>query len=257
MSIHFSCPNCHILSSLTLSKLSAQVPTTTRPAFREHSDPTANLSGIPIDGAMEFRHLVKPQHPMAMHGHSYHMPGHVVIPNHAGSPNLHTPYRQSQQIPWEDLGIPTRNDGDAKYAIHRAVRYAYDQGYEDAKKSRKPKYYSLRKVLDEADSKELNELKDRLVLEHMGELTLAELNGSTASSLREFLGPSQRHQIGKKGKQQCKHRDRSRARSLHPRNPCRNHAHRGKRVEDARRCSCGCEDTDSSESYDGDDHVFR
>ena len=258
MSIHINCPNCHILSSLTLSKLSAQAPITTRPAFREHPDPTADLSDIPIDSAMQFRHLVNPQHHMAMHGHSYHMPGHVVNPNYAGSPNLPTPYRQPQQINWERFGIPTRDDGDAKYAIHRAVRYAYDKGYEDAKKSKKGPYYSLRKVLEETDRKELDELKDRLVLERMGELTLASLSGSTASWLREVLGTSQRHEASHKGKQQRKHRDRSRARSHHPRNPCHNHPHLGKRVEDARRCVCGnCEDTDSSESSDGDHYVYR
>ncbi|KAK0513542.1 hypothetical protein JMJ35_003906 [Cladonia borealis] len=256
MSIHINCPNCHILSSLTLSKPSPQDPISTPPAFREHPSPTADLSDIPIDGAMlgplapELRRLAKAQQAMARHGHAYHFPGHAINPNYIGSPNLLTPYGQPQQINWEASGIPTRNDGGAQYAIHRAVEYAYDKGYQDAQKH-KPKYDSFKQVLDEADKKESAELKDRLGHERR-DLTRTYIDGLSISQIRDFLeharGASQRHHGGHKAKHARKHRDRSKARSHHRnRSPRRNHRNRERRFED----------TDSSESSDEDDYVYR
>ena len=255
MPIHINCPNCHILSSLTLSKLSAQVPISTRPAFREHPSPTPDLSDIPIDGAMVsslapgFRHLVKPQHHMARHGHSYHNPGHVLNPNYAG--NLNQPHGQPLQFSWDISGIPTRNDGEPQYAIHRAVQYAYDKGYQDGQRHI-AKYNSFATVLKVADKKELDELKDRLMHESRGDLTYDEIAGYTASQLREFIKEArrvrQRNQGGHKEKHARKHRDRSRARShRRHRSPRRNHKNCGRRSED----------TDSSESSDEDDYVYR
>ena len=255
MSIHINCPSCHTISSLTLSKLPAQIPVSTRPAFREHPSPTADLSDIPMDGvirrafAIAIREQEKTQNRMARHGHGHHISGHVVNPTYAGSPIQPIPHGQSEQVFWQNLGIPTRNKGDAHYAIHRAVLYAYDKGYDDAKKSR-VKYHHFKQVLDEADRKEFAELRDRLGRERK-DLTRTYIDGLTASQIRESIveavGARQRHHGGHRDRHARRHGDRSRARS-HRRNrsPRRNYRNRERRFDD----------TDSSESYGDDDYDY-
>ena len=267
MSIHIHCPNCHIISSLKLLELSAQVPIPLPSYSRERPSPTADLSEILIDGAMrraltlDLRHRERAQHQMARHGHGYHVPGHLVNPNYTGHLKLPIPHGQPEQTFWEGFGIPTRAKGDAQYAIHRAVQYAYDQGYKDAQK-RRVHYHSFKKVLDETDRKELLELKDRLVRERRGEVIYADIDGFTARQIRELLkeaeGGSQRQQVGHKAKRDHKRRDKSRARSRRPRSPCRNQKNRGKGFGDICKCACGnSEDSSTSESDDEEDHAYR
>lgn len=257
MSIHINCPNCHGISSLTFSKLSAQIPVSSRPSSREHPSPTANLSDIPIAGAMRHALPVQPrrrenaQYHIARHGHGYHLPGHMANPNYTGNLNLPIPHGQPQHFLWEGFGIPTRNDGDAQYAIHRAVKYAYDKGYQDSQKNIS-KYHSFTEVLKAADRKELDELKDRLVREGRGELTLGDIGGWSASqirgSIKEAEGARRRNQGGHRESHDRKRREKRRAYSHHRyRSPRRNHKNREKRFED----------TDSSESYNEGDHVHR
>ena len=257
MSIHINCPNCHGISSLTFSKLSPQIPVSSRPSSREHPSPTADLSDIPIVGAMQYglpvklRHRGNAQHHVARHGHGHHFPSHMVNTNYTGNLNIPKPHGQPQHFLWEGLGIPTRTDGEAQYAIHRAVKYAYDKGYQDSQKTRS-QYDSFTKVLDETDRKELDELKDRLVRERMGELTLGDIGGWSASkirgSIKEAEGARRRDQGGHRENHDRKRREKRRPYSHHRyRSPRRNHKYRGK----------GFEDTDSSESYDEGDHVYR
>ena len=256
-----------MLSSLTLSKLSAQVPISTPSASRARPSLTADLSDTPIDGAMQhalpsdLRHRERAQHHMARHGHGYHIPGHVVNSNYTGNLNLSIPHGQPQQLSWERFGIPTRNNGDAQYAIHRAVQYAYDKGYRDAQK-RRVHYHSFKKVLDETDRKELDELKDRLGRERIRELTFTDIGDFTASQIRELLKEareaSHRHQGGHKEKQDRKRRDKSRTRSHRARSPRRSQKTRGKRFEDICKCAYGnTEDSSTSESDDEDDYAYR
>ena len=267
MSININRPNCHIISSLMLSKLSAQVPISALPSSRGRQNPTADLSDIPIDVTMrralplDLPHRKRSQHQMARHGRGYHVPGYLVNLNYAGHPNLPILHGQPQQLSWEGFGIPTRNNGDAQYAIHRAIQYAYDKGYRDARKSR-THYHSFKKVLDETDRKELEELKDRLSRERIGEMRLTDIGDSTASQIRELLKEarwaSQRHHGGHKENQDRTRRDKSRARSHYPRNTRRNHKNSGKRFRDTCKCACGnSEDSSSSESYDEDDYAYR
>lgn len=251
MSIHINCPNRHILSSLKLAELSAQVPISTRAAPREHPSPTPDISDIPIDGAMrrvlppELRHREKAQHYIAKHSHGHHFPGQVVNSNFAGSLNLPVPHDQSQQFPWEIFGILTRENGEARYAIHRAVQYAYEKGYEDARKSR-GKYDSFKKVLDKTDNMESGELKDRLVRESNGRQTYEDVVDLKTSRIRELLrntrGAGQRHQGGHRERKDRKRRDKSRARSHHHRSPRRNQRKRRNRSEDSN--SSGSDDED-------------
>ena len=198
---------------------------------------------------------------MAGHGRGYYIPGPVVNPNYTGNLNLPIPHGQPQQLSWEEFGIPTRNRGDPQYAIHRAVQYAYDQGYRDAQKSR-VHYHSFKKVLEETDRKELDELKDRLVRERKEELTLSDIGDYTASQIRELLKEarraSQRHQGGYKEKQDRKRRDKSRARSHRPRSPRRNPKNRGKPYRDTCNCVHGCSEDSSSSGSDGEkDYAYR
>ena len=246
MSIHINCPSCHTISSLTLPKLPPQIPISTRPAFREHPSPIADLSDIPMDSVLRracaiIRDQEAAQNRMARHGRGHHISGHVV--------NQPIPHGQSEQAFWQNLGIPTRNKGDAQYAIHRAVLYAYDKGYDDAKKSR-VKYLHFKQVLDEADRKEFAELKDRLGRERK-DLTRTYIDGLTASQIRESIveavGARQRHHGGHRDRHARRNGDRSRARS-HRRNPSprRNYRNRERRFDD----------TDSSESYGDDDYDY-
>ena len=266
MSIHINCPNCHITSSLTLPKFSAQIPILPRPSSGEHPSPTADLSDIPIEGAMrrplplELRHRENAQPHMARHGHRHRFPGPVVTPNH-GNPVLPPPHGQPQQFFWEGFGIPTRGNGDAQYAIQRAVQYAYEKGYEDARKGRE-RYHSFKKVLDETDRKESDELKDRLSHERQ-DLTRSYIGGLTASQIRGYLEEAQRgirrHQTGHKENQNRRQRDRSRSCSRHhTRSPTHNQRNRGKRPEHSCKWGCGNSgDTGSSESYDENDGFYR
>ncbi len=150
--------------------------------------------------------------------------------------------------------------GGAQYAVYRAVQYAYEKGYKDAQKTR-VHYHSFKKVLDETDKKDLDELKDRLDRESIGELTYTDIADLTASQIRELLeetkGGSQRYQGGHKEKRHGIRRDKSRTRSHHPRSPRRNQKNRGKRFEDLRRRVRGdSEDSSSSESDDEEDYAY-
>ena len=267
MSIHINCPNCHIASSLALSKLSAQVPISAPPNSRERPSPTIDLSDIPIDGAMrrvlplDLRHRDRAQNHMARHRCGYHVPGHLFNSCYTGHLNQPIPHGQPQQPFWEKFGIPTRDKDRAHYAIHRAVKYAYEKGYKDAQKSR-DRYHSFRKVLDETDKKESNELKKRLGRETIGKLTDADIADLTASQIRELLeeakGSIQKHQSGHKGKRDRIRRDKSRTRSHHAPSPHRNQESRRRTFEDIRKRVRGdSEDLSSSESDDEEEYAYR
>lgn len=262
MSIHINCPNCHTTSSLTLSKLSAQVPTSDPRGYREHPGPAADLSDIAIESAMllGLRHRERAQFQMARHGRGFHVPGHLVKPNNTGHLNLPIPQGQPQKVIWEGFGITTREKGRAQYAIHRAVQHAYEEGYKDAQKKR-GYHYSFRKALNKADKEELDELKDRLGRESIG-MTYSEIGDLTASQIRELLKearrPSQRHQGGHKEEGDRVRRSKSRTRGHHPRSPHHNQENHWKRSEGICKCVHGCsEDSTPFESDEEGDYVYR
>lgn len=179
---------------------------------------------------------------MARHGRGYNLPGHLVRLNKPGHPNQLIPNGQPRQVLWERYGIPTSVNGDAEYAIHRAVRFAYEKGYRDAQIDR-GFHHSFEQVLEKADKEDFDELKDRLVYESKGRMTHTGAGGLTASLIRELLkearGCSQKDQGGYKEGGHIR-RDKSRTCGHHPQDPRRNQENFWKRPEGAHKCGHGC-----------------
>ena len=207
------------------------------------------------------RHRERPQFQMARHGRGYHVQGHLVKLNNTRHLNLPIPQGQPQQGFWEGYDIKTREYGGAQYAIHRAVEYAYEKGYNDAQKKREH-YYSFQKALDNADKEELDELKDRLARESIGKRTFSEIADLPASQIRELLkearGSSQRQPGGYKEEGDRMRGYESRTRSHRPRSLHRNQEHHRRRPEGPGKCVHRCsEDSSPFESDEEGDYVYR
>ena len=192
------------------------------------------------------------------HGRGYNVPGHLVRLNNTGHLSQLIPNGQPQQVSWEGYEIPTRADGDAEYAIHRAVRFAYEKGYKDAEKHR-GHHYSFEQALIKADKEDKEELKDRLMHEGKGKMLNSGVAGLRAREMREILkdamGSCQRDQGGYKEGDHVR-RDKSRTCGHHLRNPRRNQENHWKKSE--RICKCGCsEDTSPFESDEEGDYVYH
>lgn len=206
-------------------------------------------------------HRARSQFQMARHGHGYHGRGRLVRLNNTGHLSLPIPQAQPQQVSWEGYGIKTRENGDAQYAIHRAVQYAYEKGYKDAYNKR-GYHYSFQKALNKADKEELDELKDRLGRESIGKMTNSGTADPTASQIRELLkearGSSQRHQGGYKEERDPMRRHESRTHSHRPRSPRRDQRNHWRRSEGICKCVHGCsEDSSRYESDEEGDYVYR
>ena len=118
--------------------------------------------------------------------HGYY-DGHYMGPSFHDFSALYSPRRHSEGFRWEEYGIPTRPDGDAQYAIHRAVKAAYDEGYNDGKKQ-KGRYQDFGRVLKDTDKMESPQLRDRARLEALywgNEISETELDGYPVKKLRE------------------------------------------------------------------------
>ena len=207
------------------------------------------------------RHRERPQFQGARHGRGYHVRGHLVKLDNNRHLNLPLPQGQPQQGFWEGYGIKTHENGGAQYAIHRAVHYAYEKGYNDAQKKR-GHYDSFRKALNKADKEESDELKDKLGRESIGRMTDGVIADLTASQIRELLkearGSSQRHQGGYKEEGDRMRGYESMTHSHRPRSPRRNQDNHWRKPEGICKCVHGCsEDSSPFESDEEGDYVYR